>query len=123
MKSVLLVDDSLFVRATLKNILLQNGYTIAGEAVDGYDAIEKYETCNPDMVVMDITMPFMNGIDASREILKAHPNANILIVSALGRQEDILNLLKMGIKDYIIKPVNQEKFLATVNALSNHCFS
>lgn len=120
MKSILLVDDSLFVRATLKNILTQNGYDIAGEAVDGYEAIEKYEVCKPDMVLMDITMPCMNGIDASKEILKSHPNANIVILSALGKQDDIINLLKMGIKDYIVKPFNNEKILATVNHLLNN---
>lgn len=120
MKSILLVDDSLFVRTTLKNILTQNGYNIAGEAVDGYDAIEKYENCAPDMVVMDITMPFMNGVEASKEILKVHPNAKIVILSALGKQEDIISLLKMGVKDYIVKPFNQEKLLATVDFQFSH---
>ncbi len=120
MKSILLVDDSLFVRTTLKNILVQNGYNIAGEAVDGYDAIEKYENCTPDMVVMDITMHFMNGAEASKEILKLHPDAKIVILSALGKQEDIINLLKMGVKDYIVKPFNQEKLLATVDFQFSH---
>ncbi len=120
MKSILLVDDSLFVRTTLRNILIQNGYHIVGEAIDGYEAIEKYGNSTPDIVVMDITMPFMNGIEASKEILKLDPEAKIVILSALGKQEDIINLLKMGVKDYIVKPLSQEKFLATLDFQFNH---
>ena len=115
MKSVLLVDDSLFVRKSLKDILIQNGYSIVGEATDGYEAIEKYENCFPDIVLMDIVMPFMNGMEASKEILKLHPNAKIVVLSALGKQEDIISLFKIGVKDYITKPFNQEKFLEIID--------
>lgn len=117
MKKILIVDDSLFMRITLKNLLSENGHEIIGEAEDGYDAIDKYKKYQPDLVTMDITMPFLNGVDAAKEILKLYPEAKILIVSALGKKDDILDLLKIGIVDYLIKPINPERFLSTVNSI------
>lgn len=117
MKKVLIVDDSLFVRAMIRNILVQNGYEIIGEACDGDDAISKYKELQPDIVTMDITMPGTNGIIASKEILKINSNAKIIVISALGHQDYILDLLKSGVKDYMFKPVNPELLIQTVRTV------
>ena len=117
MKRVLIVDDSLFVRTIIRGILLQNGYEVVGEAENGDDAISKYIELMPDIVTMDITMPGTNGIVASKEILKINPNAKILVISALGHQEYILDLLKSGVKDYMFKPVNPELLIQTVKTI------
>lgn len=118
MKKVLIVDDSLFVRVVLINILSENGYEVVAEADNGNDAINKYREYQPDIVTMDITMPGLSGADASKEILKTNPNANILIISALAQQKYIIDLLKSGVKDYLFKPINKDILLATVNAIS-----
>ncbi len=117
MKKVLIVDDSLFIRAMIRGILVKNGYEVIAEACDGDDAISKYKEFQPDIVTMDITMPGTNGIIASKEILKLNLNANIIVISAFGHQENILDLLKFGVKDYIFKPVNPELLIQTVKTL------
>ncbi len=117
MKKVLIVDDSLFIRAMIRGILVKNGYEVIAEACDGDDAISKYKEFQPDIVTMDITMPGTNGIIASKEILKLNLNANIIVISAFGHQENILDLLKFGVKDYIFKPVNPELLIQTVKTI------
>jgi len=117
LKKVLIVDDSLFIRAMIRGILVKNGYEVIAEACDGDDAISKYKEFQPDIVTMDITMPGTNGIIASKEILKLNLNANIIVISAFGHQENILDLLKFGVKDYIFKPVNPELLIQTVKTI------
>ncbi len=117
MKKVLIVDDSLFIRAMIKGVLVQNGYEVIEEACDGDDAISKYKEFQPDIVTMDITMPGTNGIVASKEILKLNPDAKIIVISALGHQDYILDLLKSGVKDYMFKPVNPQLLIQTVKTI------
>lgn len=117
MKKVLIVDDSLFIRAMIKGVLVQNGYEVIAEACDGDDAISKYKEFQPDIVTMDITMPGTNGIVASKEILKLNPDAKIIVISALGHQDYILDLLKSGVKDYMFKPVNPQLLIQTVKTI------
>ena len=117
MKKVLIVDDSLFIRAMIKGVLVQNGYEVIEEACDGDDAISKYKEFQPDIVTMDITIPGTNGIVASKEILKLNPDAKIIVISALGHQDYILDLLKSGVKDYMFKPVNPQLLIQTVKTI------
>lgn len=117
MKKVLIVDNSLFIRAMIKGVLVQNGYEVIAEACDGDDAISKYKEFQPDIVTMDITMPGTNGIVASKEILKLNPDAKIIVISALGHQDYILDLLKSGVKDYMFKPVNPQLLIQTVKTI------
>lgn len=114
---MLIVDDSLFVRVVIKDILQKNNYEVVAEAANGEEAIEKYKEFLPDIITMDITMPIKNGIVASEEILAINPKTNIIIISALGQQDCILNLLKLGVKDYIFKPLNPELLLSALNFL------
>jgi two-component system chemotaxis response regulator CheY len=112
---VLLVDDLSFVRMVQKDILGKQGYEIVGEASDGIDGVRQYEILRPDVVVMDITMPNMNGLDAVRRILGIDPQARIIICSALGQQKLIMNAINLGIKDFIVKPFKPERLLSAIS--------
>lgn len=112
-RTVLVVDDAAFMRMMIRDILSKEGYTIH-EAVNGRDAVEKYEELSPDLVTMDITMPEMNGLDALRTIRAADPNAKILMVSAMGQQKMIVESLESGALDFLVKPFQPTKVLETV---------
>ncbi|USK59610.1 response regulator [Peribacillus asahii] len=103
-KSVLLVDDSLFMRTLLKRELNPNYFTVISEAEDGLEAIEKYKMLSPDIVLMDVTMPKVNGIEALKEIICFDQCAKVVMCSALGSQPLVIEALKAGAKDYIVKP-------------------
>ena len=85
-KKILIVDDAAFMRMMIKDILTKNGFIVAGEAENGIKAVEKYKELRPDLVIMDITMPDMDGIQAVREIKKIDPGAKIVMCSAMGQQ-------------------------------------
>lgn len=108
-KRVLIVDDAMFMRAAVKRILDQAGFDIAGEAENGQVAVLKYNELQPDAVLMDITMPEMDGISATKCILKAYPNAKIIMCTALGQQNMVVEALQAGAKDYIIKPFQPDR--------------
>jgi two-component system chemotaxis response regulator CheY len=112
-RSVLVVDDAAFMRMMIRDILAKEGYTIH-EAVNGRDAVEKYEEIHPDIVTMDITMPEMNGLDALREIRRKDPEARVLMVSAMGQQKMIVEALEAGALDFLVKPFQPTKVLETV---------
>jgi two-component system chemotaxis response regulator CheY len=103
MKSVMLVDDSAFMRNLLKDILSKE-FIIVTEAENGRDAIIKYKTHKPNIVILDITMPILNGIEALKEILIYDPSSNIVMNSSLGQKFFILESIRLGAKDFIIKP-------------------
>ena len=111
MVRVLLVDDLSFMRMVQKDILSGSGYDVVGEASDGLEAVEMYESLKPDIVLMDITMPNMNGLDAVNRIMAADPQAKIIICSALGQQKLIVEAINTGIKDFIVKPFKAERLL------------
>ncbi len=114
MVRVLVVDDLSFMRMVQKDILSGNGYDVVGEASDGLEAVEMYESLKPDIVLMDITMPKMNGLDAVNRILAADPQAKIIICSALGQQKLIVEAIKTGIKDFIVKPFKADRLLSAI---------
>lgn len=112
-RTVLVVDDAAFMRMMIRDILSKEGYTIH-EAVNGRDAVEKYDELHPDLVTMDITMPEMSGLEALRVIREHDSGARILMVSAMGQQKMIVEALEAGAMDFLVKPFQPTKVLETV---------
>lgn len=117
MKSILLVDDANFMRMMLKDILTKNGYEIVGEASNGAEALQKYKELKPDLVTMDITMPDVDGIQGVKLIRAFDPNANIIMCSAMGQQAMVVDAIKGGAKDFIVKPFNAERVVEAVKKI------
>jgi two-component system chemotaxis response regulator CheY len=104
----LVVDDSVFARKNIAKMVEQFGGQIAGEAGDGLTAITEYDRLKPDMVLMDITMPQMEGIEAAERIVRTHPDARIVMVSSVGYQENVVAALQKGARHFVQKPVKPE---------------
>ncbi len=104
----LVVDDSVFARKNLARMIESFGGQVAGEAGDGCTAITEYDRTNPDIVLMDITMPQMEGIEAAERIVRSHPNARIVMVSSVGYQDNIVAALQRGARHFVQKPVKPE---------------
>lgn len=117
MAKILLVDDAAFMRMMVKNTLTQAGYTEIVEAEDGAQAVELFNAENPDLVFMDITMPNMDGLEALKAIKGAHPDANIVMCSAMGQEAMVVEAIKTGAKDFIVKPFKPERILSTVSKI------
>ncbi len=111
MPSVLLVDDSMVMRKTLKSILERAGYNVVAQAANGVEAYREYALTQPDFVTMDIGMPDMNGIQAVQKILKDFPDAKIVMISSMDEKQMVIEALRSGAKHYILKPVTYEKVL------------
>lgn len=111
---IMLVDDASFMRMMLKNILVGSGYEVIGEAENGAKAIEQFKALKPDLVIMDIIMPEMGGIDAVREIVKTNPSAKILMCSSMGQQSLVVEAIQAGAKDFIVKPFQPSNVLEAV---------
>ncbi|WP_096437754.1 response regulator [Alteribacter populi] len=107
MGRLLITDDAAFMRMSLKQIVTNAGYEVVGEAENGKEAVELYEEMKPDLVTMDITMPEMNGIEALKEIKEKHPNARVLMCSAMGQQAMVVDAIKHGAIDFIVKPFDE----------------
>jgi two-component system chemotaxis response regulator CheY len=119
-RTVLIVDDVAFVRKTLAEILTEAHYQVVGEAQDGLQALELYASLRPDLVTMDVVMPQMSGIDATRRIMKADKDARVVIVSAMGQENLVMEAINVGARDYILKPFSADEVLKTVErALSD----
>lgn len=114
MAKILLVDDAAFMRMMIKDTLTKNGYTEIFEAADGVQAVEKYFEVSPDLVIMDITMPNMDGLDALKAIREKDPNAVIVMCSAMGQEAMVIEAIKSGAKDFIVKPFKPDRILKTV---------
>ena len=113
---VLVVDDSMFIAKQLGQIFTSEGFEVAGTAADGVQGVEKYKELHPniDLVTMDITMPVMDGVSALEKILEFDKNANVIMVSALGKEDVVKKCLMMGAKSFIIKPLDRKKVLERV---------
>ena len=117
--TVLIVDDALFMRSMIRDILLGTGrFQIVGEASNGREAVQKYEELKPEVVTMDIVMPELDGIEATREILRKDPGATIIMCSALGQEALVIESMNAGAMDFIVKPFTPEKVLRAVDALA-----
>ncbi|MGI6188191.1 MAG: response regulator [Clostridiales bacterium] len=114
-KKVLIVDDAAFMRMMIKDILTKNGFTVAGEAENGIRAVEKYKEIQPDLVIMDITMPEMDGIQAVKEIKKLDPEAKIVMCSAMGQQAMVIESIQAGARDFVVKPFQADRVIEAVN--------
>ena len=111
MKSVLIVDDSRTSRRILKDILDRAGYNVVAEAITGKEGVEMYEKLHPDIVTMDITMPEMDGIEALRQIKEAHPEAVVIMVTAAGQKDKMMEAVKIGAAEFVAKPFVEETVL------------
>jgi two-component system chemotaxis response regulator CheY len=118
MPKVLIVDDAAFMRVSIRNILVKNGFEVAGEAENGTVAVQKYAEVRPDVVTMDITMPEMNGLDALRAIRKEDPNAKVVMVSALGQEAMVRDAVMSGAKGFVVKPYKEEVIIETLRKLT-----
>ena len=111
---ILLVDDAAFMRMMIKDILTKDGFDILGEAEKGAIAVDKYKELSPDLVIMDITMPEMDGIEAVKAIKEINPDAKIIMCSAMGQQAMVIEAIQAGAKDFIVKPFQADRVLEAV---------
>ena len=114
MANILIVDDAAFMRMMIKDILTKNGYGIAAEAENGKIAVDIYNETMPDLVLMDITMPEMDGIQALKAIKGNDPNAKVIMCSAMGQQAMVIEAIQSGAKDFIVKPFQADRVLEAV---------
>ncbi|MDD3367745.1 MAG: response regulator [Lachnospiraceae bacterium] len=113
-KNILVCDDAAFMRMMIKDILIKNGYNVSGEAENGVKAVEKYNEVKPDLVLMDITMPEMDGIEALKKIKECDPSATVIMCSAMGQQAMVIESIQAGAKDFIVKPFQADRVLEAV---------
>jgi len=113
-KNILICDDAAFMRMMIKDILTKNGYNVAGEAENGAKAVEKYKELKPDLVMMDITMPEMDGIQALKAIKASDAGATVIMCSAMGQQAMVIESIQSGAKDFIVKPFDKDRVLEAV---------
>lgn len=113
-KRVLIVDDAVFMRMKLRDILEKNGYEVVAEAQNGLEAIEKFKREKPDLVTMDITMPEMDGVVALKEIKSQDKDAKVIMCSAMGQQSMVMEAIQSGALDFIVKPFDTERVLQSL---------
>jgi two-component system chemotaxis response regulator CheY len=117
MGRILVVDDTLFMRTLLKNILTTGGHEIVGEAEDGDIGVSKYQELKPDIVTMDVVMPKMNGIEALKAIKSLDPNAKVIMCTAVGQEQMVKLAIKSGARGYIVKPFQAPKVLEEIGSV------
>lgn len=113
-KNILICDDAAFMRMMIKDILTKNGYNVVGEAENGAKGVEKYNELKPDLVLMDITMPEMDGIAALKAIKAADASASVIMCSAMGQQAMVIESIQSGAKDFIVKPFQADRVIEAV---------
>ncbi len=116
-KQVLVVDDAAFMRIKLRDILEKNGYEVVGEAENGVEAVQKYKDLSPDVVTLDITMPEMDGVEALKQIKAFDPNASVLMCSAMGQQSMVMDAIRAGALDFIVKPFDTERVIKALDKI------
>ena len=111
---ILLVDDAEFMRLVVKDVLIKNGLEVIAEAENGQEAIQKYREVLPDLIIMDVTMPDMDGIEALKEIRKEYPEAKAVMCSAMGQEAVVLEAMRSGAATFVVKPFNSDLLIKTV---------
>ena len=114
MARVLIVDDAAFMRKMLGDVLAKGGHEVIGEGANGAEAITQYQALRPDIMTLDITMPEKDGLAALREILTLEPSAKIVMCSALGQESKVLEAIKSGAKDFVVKPFQPDRVLDAI---------
>lgn len=117
-KNVMIVDDAAFMRMKLKDILEKNGYKVVAEAQNGIEAVEKYKAEKPNLVTMDITMPEMDGVDALKEIKAFDAAARVVMCSAMGQQGMVMDAIRSGAVDFIVKPFDSDRVIKALDKAS-----
>lgn len=117
MAKILIADDAAFMRMMLKNVLFAGGHTVVAEAASGREAVDLYDAHHPDLVTMDITMPEMDGLQALKAIRKSDPLAKVIMCSAMGQQDMVIEAIQSGAGSFIVKPFQKEKVLEEVAKL------
>lgn len=117
MPTVLIVDDAMFMRVTIGNMLKDWGFEVVGEASNGKQAVAKFRELQPDLVTMDLTMPVMTGLEAVKVIMPEFPDAKIIMITALGKQNLVVDAIEHGASDFITKPFVKEKLKAVIDNL------
>lgn len=113
-KRVLIVDDAVFMRNMIRDIFTGGGFEVVGEASNGLEAVEQFDQLKPDLVTMDIVMPFKSGIEATRDIIASSPEAIVVMCSALGQESLVMEAIEAGATDFIVKPFKEEEVLTIV---------
>jgi two-component system chemotaxis response regulator CheY len=114
--TVLIVDDALFMRSMIRDILINTGrFEVVGEAANGREAVQRYSELKPDLVTMDIVMPDLDGIEATRQIIGRNPEATIVMCSALGQEALVIESIAAGARDFIVKPFTPEKVIRVLD--------
>ncbi|WP_066637210.1 response regulator [Desulfolucanica intricata] len=121
-KGILIVDDSAFMRKMIKDIVTKHGYEVVGEAENGIAAVDLYKELKPDLVIMNIIMPAMDGLEAVKEIRKIDPHANIIMCSAMGQQVIVMEAIQAGAKDFIVKPFQQDRILQAIERVLSRSY-
>lgn len=116
-KKIMLVDDAAFMRMMIKNTLQQNGYTEIVEAENGERAISVYSSEKPDLILMDITMPIMDGLEALKNLKEMDSSVKVVMCSAMGQEAMVVEALKLGAKDFIVKPFKPDRIMKTVHSI------
>ena len=114
MANLLVVDDAAFMRMTIKKMVTPHGHTVVAEAENGVEAVRKYMECKPDVVLLDITMPQMDGLNALKRIREQDPNAKVVMCSAMGQQAMVAQAIQNGAKDFVVKPFQEDRVLAAI---------
>lgn len=117
MAAVLVVDDTLFMRASIRQMLEANGHSVAGEAANGVEAIEKYAAVKPDVILMDITMPDMDGLEALKRIKEIDPKAKVIMCTAMGQQVMVAKAVELGAQQFIVKPFQPDRLMAAIDTV------
>ena len=119
MARVLVVDDAAFMRKVVSNALAKGGHEVVGEGTNGDEAVARYQELRPELTMLDITMPEKDGLTALKEIVAIDPEARVIMCSALGQESKVLDAVKAGAKEFVVKPFRPERLLdAAAKALA-----
>ena len=119
MAKIVIVDDSRTSRKMLRNILESNGHEIIDEAVNGQEGVQKFQALKPDVVTLDITMPVVDGVEALKMIKALDPDSKVVMVTAAGQKNKMIECIKAGANEFLTKPFEQQEIVDVINKMSN----
>jgi two-component system chemotaxis response regulator CheY len=115
MARILVVDDSMFMRTTIARLITEGGHEVIGEAQNGVEAVARFQELRPELITLDITMPVKDGLATLADIMAIDPRARVVMCSAFGMQSKVIEALRLGAKDFVVKPVQRELLLEAVD--------